>query len=114
MAKDKGKIAEIDGFSEIVQAMDANHQKVAEKILQRLRFMESTLKNLERQIDEEGAVIVSKNGNGFETIGEHPAQKSYNTMIGRYNALIKTFMDLIPDGAPEQDALMEFIGGGAN
>jgi hypothetical protein len=42
---------------------------------------------------------------------EHPAQKSYNTMIGRYNAMVKSLVDMIPSGETDKDDLMDFIGG---
>ena len=73
----------------------------------------STLNKLEKQVQQDGAIITAVNGNGFDVMSEHPAQKSYNTMIGRYNAMVKTLVDMIPDGKGEADELMSFLSGDA-
>ena len=69
----------------------------AEKLVDKLMFMDKTLKTLEKRIREEGAVIKGKNGNGFEVIQENPAQKTYNTMIKNYNATAKILIDMLPE-----------------
>lgn len=101
----------LNKLKRIIKTVDDNHRPLAENIFERLQFMVFTLSDLEKQIEEEGAVIKNINGNGFETVSEHPAQKSYNTMIGRYNALIKTFIDIIPDGVKQNDEFLDFVGG---
>lgn len=112
MTKNKAKCNDIEELEQIIELIDDNHKSTAKNILNRIKFMNETLINLEKQIKEEGAIIEALNGNGFKTINEHPAQKSYNTMIGRYNALIKTFIDLIPDCDPKEDEFMKFINSG--
>lgn len=111
MARKKVKKEDISEFEKIIEYIDENSKPVAKNLLDRLKFMNGTLMQLEEQIKSEGAVIKGLNGNGFETVTEHPAQKSYNTMIGRYNALIKTFMELIPK-AEQHDDFIDFISGG--
>ena len=70
----------------------------AEKLVDRLYFMERTLKNLEKEIREKGPMVEGKNGNGFTVVQENPAQKSYNTMIKNYNSTMKMLVDLLPGG----------------
>lgn len=101
----------IKGLKELLELMDENRKPVAEKLLSRIKFMDTTLNKLQTQIKREGAVIEALNGNGFKTKTEHPAQKSYNTMIGRYNALVKTFIDLIPVGSSGEDEFLKFLNG---
>lgn len=43
------------------------------------------------------------NGNGFEVVQEHPASKTYNTMIRNYNGIIKTLIEHIPEDAEEDE-----------
>lgn len=73
--------------------------------------MAVTLQELQDRINLDGAVIDYINGNGFNTINEHPAQKSYNTLINRYTTVIKQLTDLASKDIPknERDELLEFI-----
>lgn len=111
MSETSGRKRSLAKIRKIIKLVDDNHRPIAENIFERLQFMVETLYCLEEQITDEGAVIRNINGNGFETISEHPAQKSYNTMIGRYNALVKTIIDMVPDGAKQSDEFIEFVSG---
>ena len=62
----------------------------------------------------EKAIITAKNGNGFETVQENPAQKRYNTMITRYCSTIKQLQDLLPNSREDNinkagEALAAFV-----
>ena len=61
----------------------------------------------------EGAIIEATNGNGFTVKTEHPASKAYATLVGKYNAMVKTVEDIILDSLQksEGDELLEFLGG---
>ena len=96
---------------EAVELVSEAHRELAKKLYKRICFMDKTLNDLEKQVREEGAIITTVNGNGFDVMTEHPAQKSYNTMIGRYNAMVKSLVDMIPSGKTDEDELMGFIGG---
>jgi len=98
-------------LTELIELMGDNQKPMAKKLLEQLKFMEKTLKKLQKIITDEGAIIEAKNGNGFTVQTEHPAQKSYNTMIGRYNAVVKTFMELVPSSLPKDDEFIGFIKG---
>lgn len=96
-----------------IKSLSPAKKEAGTRILDRLNFMEITLDKLQDCINKKGAVINAKNGNGFTTLSENPAQKSYNTMIGRYNALVKTLIDMLPEQAGEKDdELMSFVKGG--
>lgn len=101
-------------LTELVELMGENQKPTAKKLLAQISFMEKTLKKLQKRINDEGAIIEAKNGNGFMVQTEHPAQKSYNTMIGRYNAVVKTFMELVPMSQPKDDDFLDFIKGRKN
>lgn len=112
MAENKKKKANINSLKKSIELIDENRRVFAEKLLCRAEFMEATLNKLEEQIKTDGAVITAINGNGFDVMSEHPAQKSYNVMIGKYNALIKTIIDMIPD-IGQDDELLDFLGCGS-
>lgn len=98
-----------DMLRSAVENLDSTQRAIGEKLLTRLDFMELTLDDLQDTINRIGAVIKDTNGNGFEVFQEHPATRSYNTMIGKYNALIKTVIDLLPKETAQSDELMDFI-----
>lgn len=109
MSEKSKKYTNICELKKLLDLVDENRRPIAENIFKRLKFVDKTLTDLEKQIKKEGAVITFTNGNGFETVSEHPAQKSYNTMLGRYNALVKTFLDIIPEGQKSTDDFLEFV-----
>jgi len=96
-------------LKELINLMGDNQKPIAKKLLEQISFMGKTLKQLQKQIASDGAIIEGKNGNGFTVKTEHPAQKSYNTMIGRYNAVVKTFIELVPSSQPQDDEFMKFV-----
>lgn len=110
MDKDKMTSNEIEKLMEIYSEIDEDRKPFAERLVKQLVFMSNTLNTLQDKVNSEGAVIESTNGNGFTTYNEHPAQKSYNTMIKNYNATIKALIELIPDKG-NGDELMKFISG---
>lgn len=82
----------------------------AEKLLTKMFFMEQTLRKLETDIRKNGAVIETKNGNGFQVVQENPAQKTYNTMVKNYNATVKILIDMLPDSIEKTgDEFTEFL-----
>lgn len=102
------------GLSKIKNALEAipeNKKIFAEKLYKRIKFMDKTLDDLQKKIKKEGPIIEAKNGNGFTVVSENPAQKSYTSMMGKYNASVKSLLDLIPDNVGEDDELMSYIKG---
>ncbi len=96
-------------YSEIFVNIEEDKKPFVERLYKQAAFMSATLDELQEIINTEGAVITSVNGNGFETTSEHPAQKSYNTMIKNYNATIKSLIELLPEDKNEKDELTEFL-----
>ena len=85
----------------------------AEKLVDRMFFMERTLKRLEKEIRETGPMVKGKNGNGFNVIQENPAQKSYNVMIKNYNSTMKMLIDMLPGSIEDSgDEFTRFLDQG--
>ena len=108
---------EIKRLNVIYDELDDNKKRLAEKLIQNASFMAATLEDLQDAVNREGAVFTSVNGNGFDVTQEHPAQKSYNNMINRYNSTMKQLIDLLPDDKSNNvnkagDALAKFIADG--
>ena len=100
---------ELSKYKKIYKDVDKDRKPFTEKLYNQAAFMVATLEELQYTINEEGPVITSVNGNGFETTMEHPAQKSYNTMIKNYNATIKALIDLLPNANGGGDEFTEFL-----
>ena len=90
-------------YRRIFKNINQDTKTFVEKLYTEAAFMEQTLSELQEKIKSEGAVIVTTNGNGFEVTQEHPATKSYNTMIRNYNGIIKTLIEHIPEDADEDE-----------
>ena len=95
----------IDQLKKIYENMDEDTKIFAHKLIEELDFMEGDLDELKAQIKKEGATIVGKNTKGFDVIQEHPAQKSYNTMIKNYNSTIRQLCSLLPESNAGVDEL---------
>lgn len=110
--KDKLIKKEMSKYKKIFKNISEDKKPFAEKLYSRAAFMAITLDELQEEVKRDGAVIETTNGNGFKVKAEHPAQKSYNTMIKNYNATIKSLIDMLPDGEKVKgDELLDFISG---
>ena len=70
-----------------------------------------TIDDMQVQITAEGFTKKAVNGNGFTVEMDHPALKSYNTMIKNYNTVMKQLIDLLPEDTEEVDELLLHIRG---
>lgn len=92
-------------------------KKMVEKLIDNAAFMSVTLEDMMNQINEEGSVIICKNGNGFDITQEHPAQKAYVNMMGKYSSVMNQLMALQPDSKADSvnkagEKLAKFVIGG--
>ena len=95
--KDRRISKEMKKLEKIFENISEDKKELCRNLIKNAAFMAVTLNDLQSTIQEEGAIITGVNGNGFETTQEHPAQRSYNTMINRYSAVIRQLSDLLPD-----------------
>lgn len=109
MGKVKTTKEDLENLRTAIEGLDENKRTIAKKALSCLEFMEDTLKKLERKVKKEGAVVTTINGNGFEVTAENPAQKSYTALVGKYNAMLKTLIDLLPSEGTENNTLIDFV-----
>lgn len=95
----------------IFRFLDKDRRSFAEKLCRKAAFMDVTLDEMQAQITAEGYVVEAVNGNGFRVKMDHPAVKTYNTMIKNYTAVMKQLADLLPEGSEEADEIMAFMKG---
>ncbi len=93
--KEKAIKKEINRLSKILVDVDENRKSVMQGLIEESAFMRVTLKQLKEEIDEKGPIDEMPQGD-YTILREHPALKSYNTMIQRYNSVVKEVINLLP------------------
>ncbi len=90
--------------------MEPMRFKAAEGLLAETAFMRVALEDLRAVIDSDGIIEMFEQGPN-RYLRQHPAVKSYLSMVQRYTACCKLLLDMLP--APDQDAaedeLMAFV-----
>ncbi len=92
---------------EIFKSKEDEFLKLNDELFKRAAFMAITLKEMEGIINREGTVRQGTNGNGFTTYSEHPAQKSYNTMMKNYSGVMSKLNSFV-DSSNKTDSGDEF------
>lgn len=102
---------EIESWAGIFDSISDDKKQIATKLINEVAFMKTTLDILKINIQLDGATYLFKNGKQ-EMIVEHPAQKSYNTMINRYTATCNSIFNLLPKDVTQDDddGFETFIG----
>jgi len=74
-----------------------NRLRAADPLIENAAFMSVALKNLQNEIAENGMITQYQNGPDQWGTKQSDEVKTYNTMIYRYNAIMKQLLSLIPD-----------------
>ncbi len=108
-AKDKLIKAEKRRLKTLLQDLDENKQKAAEGLIDECAFMRATLKQYREYINVEGIIDIMAQGS-YSVKREHPAVRSYSTMIQKYSAVCKQLFEMLPAKVeiPEQDDFEDF------
>lgn len=86
---------EIADWNRILGELTDEKRAGAHRLIEQAAFMKVTLEELQEQIKRDGPVYHFKNGKQ-EMLIEHPAQKSYNTMINRYTTAVDKLLGYLP------------------
>ena len=98
--KEKKIKAELNKLKKLFKDLEKDKVEMANRLMQQASFVYVTLLELQEIINEEGSVDLFEQGSQ-KMIREHPAVKSYNSMIKNYNATIKQLNDLLPKSEPK-------------
>ena len=104
--EEKGKInQEKEKFIDILRDLevDENRLRAADPLIENAAFMSVALKNLQNKIAENGMISEYKNGPNQWGTKQSDEVKTYNTMIYRYNAIMKQVLQLIPEDKEEDE-----------
>ena len=110
--KEKLRKKELSKLNRIFKNLPAEKQKLAEGLKSQAAFMVATLAELQEIMNRDGPVELFEQGSQ-RLLREHPAAKTYNTMVRNYTAVCKALFDLLPDEERKDaaDELMEFVKG---
>lgn len=93
---------EIAKWNEVFAGISDDKKEVASRLIEQAAFMKITLDILKVNIQLDGATYLFEQGKQ-KMIIEHPAQKSYNTMINRYTTVCNSLFNLLPKGNDSND-----------
>lgn len=108
-AKDKTIRAEKRRLKVLLEGLEENKKKAAEGLIDECAFMRATLKQYREYITNEGLIDVMPQGE-YSIKREHPAVRSYNTMVQKYATVCKQLFDMLPTkpAVPEDDDFDNF------
>ena len=95
VSKDTLVNREINRLTNLFKDIDANKRLTAKGLIEEASFMKATLQELKEMIDEQGPIDEMPQGE-YSILREHPALKSYNTMVQRYTNIINQLTNLHP------------------
>jgi len=102
---------EIERLTALFKDIDKNKRLTAKGLIEEAAYMRITLQELKKEIDKHGPIDEMPQGD-YSILREHPALKSYNTMVQRYTNIIDKLTNLHPKEVKvveEDDGFNEFI-----
>lgn len=84
--------------------------QLALNLIDKIEFMEKTLLELQDEIDKNGTITEMCQGN-YSINRANPALQAYNVTIKNYTSSIKQLVDMLPDGAKQEEgeSLLQFM-----
>lgn len=109
LEKDKQTKAEKRRLTTLLKELPPNKKKAAEGLIDECAFMRATLKQYREYINTTGLIDEMEQGE-YTILREHPAVRSYNTMVQKYSAVCKQLFDMLPSKvAPPDDDFEDFV-----
>lgn len=116
ISKDALVNREINRLTNLFKDIERNKRLTAKGLIEEAAFMRITLKELKREIDKNGPIDEMSQGD-YSILREHPALKSYNTMVQRYTNIVDKLTNLHPKEVKvveEDDGFANFINSRAD
>jgi hypothetical protein len=107
LTKGSDILKEIKKFSyfsvkDSIENLPKDKQELCNNILNELIFMENTMNDLKKEIQDKGVVVDMCQGK-YSIQRTNPALNQYNTTIKNYTSCIKQLNELLPSVSPEDD-----------
>lgn len=106
--------SEIDRLSKIFKNISEDKAGLVKELIQNAAYSAVTLRELQKNITEMGAVMEYNNGGGQKGIRISPALQAYNKLLATYNTTVKQLVGLLPKSEQElarlsSNPLTEFL-----
>jgi hypothetical protein len=114
--KDRLVNNEINRLTKLFKDIDRNKRLTAKGLIEEAAYMKITLQELKVEIDKHGPIDEMPQGE-YSILREHPALKSYNTMVQRYTNIIDKLINLHPkesEVVEGDDSFEDFINSRAD
>ena len=106
---------EVARLTNLFKEIERSRRLSTNGLIEEAAFMKITLRELKLEIDKAGPIDEMPQGD-YSILREHPALKSYNTMVQRYAAILKQLTDLLPKETKvvDEDVFGDFINSRAD
>ncbi len=91
-----------------ISQLTGSKRERAEKLVNKLDFMETQLRNLQKSIKENGWIETYQNGANQSGVKKSSEGEVYNTLIKNYTNALKQLEQLL-DGVSGEDELEQFL-----
>lgn len=114
IAEDIEVFTEIERLSNIFKNIDADKAALVKELIQNAAYSAVTLRELQKNITEHGAIQEYNNGGGQSGMRISPALQAYTKLIATYNGIIKQLVGLLPKSEQElarisSDPMADFL-----
>ena len=101
---------EIARLTNLFKDIERNRRLSTKGLIEEAAFMKATLIELKESINENGPIDEMPQGE-YSILREHPALRSYNTMVQRYSGILKQLTDLLPKEVQKEvdDGFNDFV-----
>lgn len=96
--------ATIKKMRKMLGGIDKDHREIVESLIENAAFMCETLRDLQKEIDENGVVEEYRNGANQYGYKTSSAVVAYNQMIKNYNQTCRQIIDIVGKNGVRGDA----------
>ncbi len=103
-SKEERVSATVKKMRKMIVGMDKDHREIVESLIENAAFMCETLRDLQKEIDENGVVEEYRNGANQYGYKTSSVVVAYNQMIKNYNQTCRQIMDIVGKAGIRGDA----------
>ena len=104
----KTKEIDLKSIKTTIDTLENDKKVLCMSLLNEIIFMQTTLDDLKKQVDEKGVVTKMCQGK-YDIERANPALNQYNTLIKNYSSCIKQLNELLPKEIESNDNFDDFI-----